>query len=728
MKKYILLLFLLIAVIANAYSPLDNKSRAVLYQIMQSAQKEMQRGKGLKSATDESGAIDSLYYPVIMKVSNDSVIDDLISFGTVIFRQRENFLLASIPYDQLDAVSRLPLVKQMSLSAPMSITLDKAKTMTHVDKLHSGLDLPQAYNGEGVVVGISDIGFDPSHVAFSDGRLKKLVCYEELNATRCEMSTPQDISKWATDDAAEWHASHVAGILAGNYQGNSYSGVATKSDMVITTSNLYDMAILSGVEDIVEYAKKMSRPAVINLSIGYNLGPHDGSSLFCQYLDLIGEEAIVCLSSGNEGKKRVYIPFDAAKDGDELKTFVYDNPDVCGIKMRGAIDLWSGDDREFLVALTIYDRITKEFVYTSPFIGSTNGEPSSWGIASISHATENDISIPLFESDLTGAVRIYSSTNNENNRYNVYATIDVENYQRDESGLLGRYCIGFIMRAENGTHIDAYADGNGVLLQALGVPGFTNGNSERSISDLACGRNVIAVGASNSRNIAPQVSGEIKNYNFNENEVAYFSSYGALDDGRMLPHFCAPGNMIVAPISTHYTALKGEDELSKMAVKELIDGKDYYWISECGTSMASPHAAGVIACWLQADSSLTVHDVIDIAQTTAAKDFADFPSPQWGAGNLDAYAGLEEVLKRVGVGNVLNDNSYNAILRAIGYRQFEIETPNSQLKEVKIYSMSGQIVFIANSNVIDVSSLSSGVYMIKVTHAKGESIERILIK
>ena len=722
------MLFLIITAVANAYSPLDNKSRATLDQIKQSVQNDVLKGKVFKSATEESGEIDSLYYPVIIKMSNNSIIDDLISLGTVIFHQRENFLLASIPYGQLDAVSRLPLVKQMSLSAPMTITLDNAKKMTKVDKLHLGLDLPQTYNGEGVVVGISDIGFDPSHVAFNDGRLKKLVCYEELNAKRYEMSTPQDISNWTTDDATEWHASHVAGILSGNYQGNCYSGVASKSDMVITTSNLYDMAILAGVEDVVEYAKEISQPAVINLSIGYNLGPHDGSSLFSQYLDLVGEEAIICLSSGNEGKKRVYIPFDATKDGEELKTFVYDNPDVCGIKMRGAIDLWSSDDSDFLVALTIYDRNTKEFVYTSPFIGSTNGESSSWGVASISHATENDISIPLFESDLTGAIRIYSSTNNENKRYNVYATIDVKNYQLDASGMLGRYCIGFIMRAEKGTHIDAYADGNGVILHSLGVPGFTNGNPDRSISDLACGRNVIAVGASNSRNIAPQVNGEMANYNFNVNEAAFFSSYGTLDDGRVLPHFCAPGNMIVAPISTHYTALKKDEELSKMALKEVVDDKDYYWISECGTSMASPHAAGVIACWLQADSSLTVHDVLDIAQSTACKNFVDYPSPQWGAGNIDAYAGLMEVLKRVGVGNILVDDSFNAVLRTVGYRQFEIEMPNSRLKEVKIYSMSGQLVYIADSNIIDVSSLSPGVYIIKVIHAKGELVERILIK
>lgn len=728
MRKFVCLLFVLLFILPIHASSLDNKSRAILEKIAQSQHKETLINDKLKSSNAENVSLDSLYYPVIIKMSNDSVVEDLISLGSIIFRQRENFLLASIPYSKLDTVSRLPLVNSMSLSQPMSVTLDKAKIMTRVDKLHSGLGLPQTYNGEGVVVGISDVGFDPSHVAFNDGRLKRLVSYKELSGKRYDMITDAEISTWTTDDSTEWHACHVAGILAGGYEGNEYSGIATKSDMVITTSNLYDMAILAGVEDVVEYAKKNGKRAVVNLSLGYNLGPHDGTTLFNQYLDLVGEEAIICLSAGNDGNKRMHISFDASDDNNELKTFVYDNPNVAGIKMNGAIDLWSGDSREFLVALTIYDRITKEFVYTSPFVGATNGEASSWGIASSSLATENDVSIPLFESELTGSVRIYSSTNSDNGRYNTYAIIDVENQQRDESGRLGRYCVGFIIRADDGVHIDAYADGNGVILHSLGVKGFKEGTPSRSISDLACGKNVIVVGASSSRNTTPQINGEIKKYNFNENEVAYFSSYGTLDDGRTLPHFCAPGNMIVAPINSYYVKSISSELINSLAAKANVDGRDYYWISECGTSMASPHATGVIACWLQADSSLTVHDIIEIAQSTACKSYSDFPGPKWGAGNIDAYSGLNEILKRGGVGAVLAENDYKMILRPIGYRQLEIELPNSQLKETKIYSMSGRLVHSSHRTTLNLSSLPLGVYIVKVLHSKGECVERILIK
>ena len=728
MKRYwiLLSLFTLLTIIVHASTPLDNRSRAIVESVKQREGLMLDKSCDMMAAKSSAVGHNDIYYPVIIKLSNDSVIDDLEALGSVIMHQRENFLLACIPYSQLDTISRLPLINRLSLSAPMSTTLDSARDMSNVNLVQQGVNLPQSYNGKGIVVGFSDIGFDPSHPNFTDGRLSRFIHYDELHALKYDMETPQEMQQFA--DTTEWHATHVAGILAGGYKGLPYWGVAPGAEIVATTSSLYDMAILSGVEDVINHAKNKGVPAVVNLSVGYNLGPHDGTSLFNQYLDLLGEEAIICLSSGNDGKKRVYLSFDAKKDGDELKTFVYDNPNVCGIEMHGAIDLWSGDDREFLVALTIYDRITKEFVYTSPFVGSVNGGASSWGIASSSQSTDNDISIPLFESDLTGSVRIYSSLNLENNRYNVYATIDVKNHQFDSSGVLGRYCVGFIARAQAGMHIDAYSDASRLVFNALGVEGFSNGTPERSVSDLACGRNVIVVGASNSRNLAPRVDGSEKSYNFNVDNVADFSAYGTLEDGRKLPHICAPGNMIVSSINSHYTNRLSESELNTLAAKTTIGGKDYYWFSECGTSMSSPHAAGVIACWLQADSSLTVHEIKDIAQSTARTDYSDINSPKWGAGNIDAYAGLKEVLKRGGVGNVLADEEAKVIFTPIAYRQFRVEMPNIEIQEVMMYTTTGKLVLATKSQEVNATSLSPGVYIVRVLHSKGELVERILIK
>lgn len=726
MKRYnLVVLFVLTSIIMMlGGNILDNRSRAIADELLRQ-RKQLIEQKRLK--VGEKDSLAPTYYPVVIKISNDSVIDDLRSLGTIIMRQRDNFLLACLPLDSLDAISRLPLVNRMSLSSPMSKTLDKAIVMTGMNKVHSGIDLPQSYNGEGVVVGISDIGFDHTHPAFADGRLKRVVAYDELHALKYDMQTDDEIREWTTDTPLEWHASHVAGILAGNYQGNPFRGVATGSDVVITTSSLYDMAILAGVEDIIDYAKSVGKPAVINLSLGNYVGAHDGTSLNNQYLDLLGEEAIICLSSGNEGKKKAYISFDVTKENDELKTFVYDVPDINGKELKGDIDIWSGDTAKLTIAMTIYDRITKTFVFTSPFLDTQENDAASMSVATPSLLRNGDIAIPIPDEELTGVVSMYSAMNLENNRFNVYATVDIKNHQLDESGLLGRYCIGFIIKGAIGTHIDAYANSSRVIFNGLGVDGFLTGNSTRSISDLACGKNIIAVGACNSRNETPRVDGTVATYNFAVDNVANFSGYGTLEDGRVLPHFCAPGNMIVAPVSSWFTALCGEKTLQAMAVKESINGKDYYWISECGTSMASPHAAGIIACWLQADPSLSVKDIVEIAQSTANKSYSDISDPKWGAGNIDAYAGLKEVLKRGGIGNV-SYNKDEVLFHSIGNKEFYVEIPNSEMLELNLYSISGSKVLTQPNGYVDARNLASGVYIISVLHSKGECVERILIK
>ena len=732
MKKILLLTFILLVSITSVYSQLDNKSRAIASLIKQSnvnsqlIENELQNR--LMSGADKKQQLTQFYYPVIIKLSQDSSIDELLARGIRIFHKRGNLILASAPIGNIDSISTLSIVESMSLSHPMSINLDSARMMTNINKLHNGVGLPQVYNGEGVVVGISDIGFDPSHIAFQDGRLKKVVYYDS-GIDKIEMSTPEKISTWETDAKSNWHATHVAGILAGGYKGNQYYGVAPGADMVITVSRLLEnVSILSGVEDVISYAKSMGKPAVVNLSLGSTLGPHDGTSLFNQYLELLGEEAIICLSAGNDGYQKCFLSYDFKKDADEMRTFLYDVPASNGRALIGEVDLWSHDERAFEFAFTVYDRNTKEYVYTTPFMRSKNGEESTW-IYTTNEANEHDVLLPYI-SDVYADIKVYSSVDTENNRYNVYSNITFTNGSNlDESGLLGRYCLGIIVKGNNGMHVDAYSDAGsqGLVFRRIGVDGYLDGNSSRSISDIACGKNVIAVGASNSRNVTPQVDGNIKTYNFNEKEVANFSSYGTLDDGRTLPHFCAPGNMIVAPISTHYTASKDADALSTMAVRETINGKDYYWISECGTSMASPHAAGVIACWLQADTSLTVNDALEIAQSTSNADYLDYPSLKWGTGNIDAYAGLKEVLKRAGVGNVLLNDDNRLLLRPIGYRQFVVEMPQSEIEQVELYSIAGYKV-LSHTSSIDARGLNMGVYIIKVKHSKGIAIERILIK
>ncbi|MDE6810860.1 MAG: S8 family serine peptidase, partial [Muribaculaceae bacterium] len=191
--------------------------------------------------------------------------------------------------------------------------MERARFAFGADRIVTGEGLPRSFDGSNVVVGFSDIGFDPNHSNFltedgEESRVKLFVNYNLKEGRRDVLDTPELISEYVSDDKTNYHATHVAGILAGRgTKKGEYKGMAPGADIVATTSTLHDVEILAGVEDIIAYSKRVGKPAVINLSLGNYAGPHDGTSLFSQYLDKCAEDAIICLSTGNEGLRTHHI-------------------------------------------------------------------------------------------------------------------------------------------------------------------------------------------------------------------------------------------------------------------------------------------------------------------------------------------------------------------------------------------------------------------------------------
>lgn len=673
------------------------------------------------------------YYPVIIKTANDSSLTQLDSLGVKIMHQRDELLLAFIPADKLDAVNELNSISRMSMRQMSMPVMDHARSMSNVDALNNGVNLPEAYDGEGVVVGITDIGFDPNHINFLDAharpsRIKRLVNYIDTLGRIDRLSDVENISQWDTDRANNFHATHVAGILSGSYSAQGYQGVAPAADLVVATSDLYDATILAGVEEIVDYAKSINSPAVVNMSIGSYSGPHDGSDLFCQYLDKIGEDAIVCISAGNTGHRQNVISTSFSDTKKQEGTFIFDYKSWAGLQLYGHVDMWSADSREFQVQLCIYDNVDSVFLYNSPSIGASGLQ--SWSISSHDSGYETDEYNDIFTRCFSGAVFVDAELNEENNRYNITVSYEADCLEKYHNDLYARYVIGIIIKGNPGVKVDTYSDGIYSYLVSRGVEGFVTGQSDGSISNIACGQNVVVVGSSNSRNTTPRVDGTIKNYNFTVGGVSNYSGYGTLVDGRVLPHFCAPGNMIVSSVSTPFIESQSDDYKNSMAAKVSVDGKDYYWMSECGTSMSSPFAAGVFALWLQADASLTVNDVREIASLTASKSNVDVSDPRWGAGNIDALAGLKEVLKRASINSVEHDET--DVVSYLNNDLIQFSSIGAETIGINLYTADGRLVMNRHESndslIIDVSMLNSGVYLAEIITNTGRRVHRIVVR
>ncbi|NVM55864.1 MAG: S8 family serine peptidase, partial [Candidatus Helarchaeota archaeon] len=118
-----------------------------------------------------------------------------------------------------------------------------------------------------------------------------------------------------------------------------------------------------------------------------------------------------------------------------------------------------------------------------------------------------------------------------------------------------------------------------------------------------CSKKVITIGASDK-----------------DDQIAWFSSRGPTKDGRVKPDVLLPGVNIIA-------ARAKDTSLGNVV--------DEYHTSASGTSMATPHCAGVAALLLSGNPSLTPAQVKRRLMETAI-DLQFDPNTQ-GSGRVDAY-------------------------------------------------------------------------------------------
>jgi len=135
------------------------------------------------------------------------------------------------------------------------------------------------------------------------------------------------------------------------------------------------------------------------------------------------------------------------------------------------------------------------------------------------------------------------------------------------------------------------------------VAAGNDGPSAYTVGSPGCAHNVITVGAANDTD-----------------HIASFSSRGPTSDGRVKPDIVLPGVNIIA------ARAKGT------SLGKVID--DYY-VALSGTSMATPHAAGICALLLQAEPDLTPLEIKQRLMGTAI-DLGEDPYSQ-GQGRADAW-------------------------------------------------------------------------------------------
>ncbi len=574
----------------------------------------------------------------------------------------DNFLLVEMPINKIQTLAQLPEVVEMSLPRHATPTMKEARYWSHVDEVHAGKSLYTPFKGKNVIIAVIDQGFEFRHAAFLDkdgnSRVKWLWDRSGFspykNDDKSKTPTSQiPIGTDAQDHGAKGHGTHTTGIAAGSDVGNEQYGVAPEADIIMIPSTFVDTEVLEDVQFVKTKAKLQNKPWVVNMSFGSQEGPHDGSRPYDQNMSRLGggKGGILVASAGNHGDMNIHVK--STIPISQSRYAIFDFRDHKTLKEEDRkkkmliFDLWAqstdGIDRlEVKPFLLINNKVE--------FMDETFWKKYGWFEDNRSQETKKIetkiwMRLPLIR--------------HEKNDSTILFGLRITNIAKDKEEVIHGWL------SQEATYVKQ-------SFPKIPYEQILRGDNDYTIADAA--GNIpaaITVGAYTSRNTHNNKLTK-KGYNFNMpiGSRSYFSSMGpVLNPAVKKPTVLAPGAFICSAYNKRYPNFDENDWL--LSEKVTINGEDFYYADEQGTSMASPYVAGVIALWLEANPNLTHADIEKILEKTSYKlqGARNVWTKQEGYGRINAYEGLKMALKMANIdlttGQPISDNP-TAIERVSG--------------------------------------------------------------
>ena len=624
-------------------------------------------------------------------------------YGVLIDYDFGDCVTARIPVTNLEALSQNENIKLLEIGTPVRMRMDQARPAANVDKVQAGTGLSQPFLGTGVVVGVVDGGFQYNHITFYDANNPSELRVKRVwnQSTNKKYTTQSAIESAQYDDTTEGtgHATHVTGIAAGSYAGNSYYGVASDADIVMVSYGSTNTSILNGIMYIFDYATTTNQPAVVNLSLGSHIGPHDGTSTFDTKLDgMVGPGRIICGAAGNEGDSKLFLQQTLTQDQTITQPLTLSHYYSYGESYYlPEIDIWGEPNKDYSIQVVI-TKSGSEVWSSDIFAANTTSEKTYKSFTGAS-----------------GGLSIYAGKNTTNKKGNVTIFYD-ENYGFT---LNSGYVLNVRFIGTNAGTIQAWADGYECK--------WKNGSTNSTIGELGgTANNIITVGAWTTQS---------NTYSFGDatDEIAPFSSLGPTADGRVKPEITAPGDVIMSSIPD-LKSIQADGKTSKK-----VGSKTYYWGYMSGTSMATPFVTGVVATWLQANPNLTPEQIKEIMAQTAQTDSytGTCPNNTWGYGKIDAYAGLLKVLETTDIKHL--ETLPDAIMLYPNpsdgaFKLFFKQNDNNV--NIRIYAANGQQVYAQRIGAvdgqqtldIDAVGIASGAYIVKIAGDNTNTTCRLIVR
>ena len=645
-----------------------------------------------------------------------------------------NVCIVDAPISELGALSLDSRILRMEARQGNCLQTDQMASHLNALPAYEGRNLPQAFTGKGVVVGMMDVGFDLTHPTFytadtTQYRIQRFWDMVTQDTVGSQLYVGRDyvgreellVLGHSRDGLDLTHGTHTTGIAAGSGYNSPYRGMAPEADICLVSNAVSDDKIYIdsadynkytfatdalGFKYLFDYAQSVNKPCVVSFSEGSTQDFWGYDQLYYEMLDsLVGPGRILVSSAGNNAYAKSW--FRKPQGQPSAGSFLSSSSPHMMLTFKSAHD--------FRLRFVLY-----------------NGDSDTLEIQTSDVLLQKD-------STLTSALRyedyqLVVTTEAYPSSYNAQETcydVTVQTtYNIGENRPLSVEVLGLDADVE-------YFRVNGLLTTNSLNPLLDAGDYTHSILSPSSAPCVISVGATSYRDSIQNIAGEWKKYWFGNGGVRVpFSSIGPTFDGRLKPDVMAPGNNIISSYNSFYIAEHPDAADLKWDVARFdFQGRTYAWTSNSGTSSSCPAVAGAIALWLQAKPDLTPQEIKNVLHHTCHHydESMTWPNNEYGYGEIDVYRGLLYILGIDHVEAVSKHHTSALVRYADNQLYVSFTEPLSSSVRLRLYNISGRLVHTAAlkagqaSYSLSLYSLPSGIYALQLdgpSAVKGSTLIR----
>jgi len=638
-----------------------------------------------------------------------------------ILTQVGNVCIVDAPIRELGTLSLDARVLRMEARQGNSIQTNQMASILNALPVYAGENLPQAFTGKGVVVGMMDVGFDLTHPNFYSAdttqyRIQRFWDMVTQDTVGSNMYVGRDyagreelLSVGHSRDGLDLtHGTHTTGIAAGSGYQSPYRGMAPEADLClvanavnddvvyIDSADLYKYTFATdalGFKYLFDYAKSVGKPCVASFSEGSAQDFWGYDQLYYEMLDsLVGPGRILVAAAGNNAHIKSWLRKPVGEES--MGAFLTAGSPEMVLTFKSAQD--------FALRFVLYSQKNDTLViHTSDVLSQQDSVQTS---------------VLRFD-DFLLAVTTEAYPSCYNAHELCYDVTVRTTYNIGEKRRVSVEVVGADADVE-------YFRVNGNLYASSVNPSLNAGEGICCIHSPSSAPCVISVGATSYRDSIQNMQGEWKKYWLGNSGVrAPFSSVGPTFDGRIKPDVMAPGNNIISSYSSFYMAEHPDaTDLTWDVAHFDFQGRTYAWTSNSGTSSSCPAVAGAIALWLQAKPDLTPEEVKDVLRHTSRHydESLTWPNNEYGYGEIDVYRGLLYILGADRI-EAVSKNHTSARIRCTDNQLYVSFTePLSSSVRLRLYTVNGRLVQTAviptgqTSHSFSLNNLPAGIYAVQL--------------